>query len=148
MTTLRHSTKITTLVLLLGASSVLTGCGAGVAPESLHTARDAYKKAEASPAPQLAPVQLDAAKQSLTRAEEAFKNGEKDEDVKDLSYVAQKRAEVAVSAANREKARREGEQAKSDKDTVQQALLNSTQDKLSQTSEALRSEQQRADEDA
>ena len=147
MMTLGRSKKVTSLVLLLAASSALAGCGAGVAPEELHTARDAYKKAEASPAPQLAPVQLDEAKQSLTRAEEAFKNGEKDLDVKDLSYVAQKKAEVAVSAANREKERREGEQAKGDKDTVQQALLDSTQDKLSKTREALQSEQQRADEE-
>lgn len=146
MTTLR-SKKVTSLALLLIVSSALSGCGAAVAPEELHTARDAYKKAETSPAPQLAPVQLDEAKQSLTRAEEAFKNGDKDEDVKDLSYVAQKKAEVAISAANREKARREGEKAKTDKDSVQTALLDSTTDKLSQTREALQTEQQRLAEE-
>lgn len=146
MTTHRRSKTATSLALLLAVSSTLSGCGAAVAPEELHTARDAYKKAETSPAPQLAPVQLDDAKQSLTKAEDAFKNGEKDEDVKDLSYVAQKKAEVAVSAANREKARREGEKAKADKDTVQGALLDSTREALQTEQQRLAEEKRRLDE--
>jgi outer membrane protein OmpA-like peptidoglycan-associated protein len=118
-----------------------------MAPEELNTARDVYKKASTSPAVQLAPVQLDEAKQSLTRAEDAFKNGDDDQDIKDLSYVAQKKAEVALSAANREQARRDAEKAKTDKDTTQTALLHSTQDSLSATRQELSAEQQRVEED-
>jgi outer membrane protein OmpA-like peptidoglycan-associated protein len=147
MTTHAGFSQGLSLAIVLGYVTSLAGCGSAVAPQELHTARDAYKKAETSAAPQLAPVQLDEAKQSLTKAEESFKNGEKDEDVKDLSYVAEKKAEVALSAANREQARRDGEKAKSDKDSVQQALLNSTSDKLSETRAALQTEQQRLAEE-
>jgi outer membrane protein OmpA-like peptidoglycan-associated protein len=147
MTTVGSPKKIPSLVLALFASSALAGCGAAMAPEELNTARDVYKKASTSPAVQLAPVQLDEAKQSLTRAEDAFKNGDDDQDIKDLSYVAQKKAEVALSAANREQARRDGEKAKTDKDSTQTALLHSTQDKLSATRQELTAEQQRVEED-
>lgn len=147
MKTLARFYEACSLALVLAGGAALTGCGAAVAPAELHTARDAYKKAEGSPAAQLAPVQLDEAKQSLAKAEKAFKDGEEDQDIKDLSYVAEKKAEVAVSAANREQARRDAEKAKLDKDSVQQALLNATQDKLSETREALQTEQQRVAEE-
>jgi len=146
MTTLGRSKKTSGWALVLLGSNALAGCGAAVAPESLHTAQDEYKKAVGSAAPQLAPVQLDDAKQSLTRAEDAFKNGDPDLDIQDLSYIAQKRAEIAISAATREQARRDAEKAKVDKDSTQQALISSTQDKLSQTRAALQTEQQRLDE--
>jgi outer membrane protein OmpA-like peptidoglycan-associated protein len=147
MKTLGRSTKASGWAILILGSNVLAGCGAAVAPEELHTAQDEYKKAAGSAAPQLAPVQLDEAKQSLSRAEDAFKNGDPDLDIKDLSYIAQKKAEIAISAATREQERRDGEKAKTDKDSTQQALIDSTQDKLSQTRAALQTEQQRADEE-
>jgi outer membrane protein OmpA-like peptidoglycan-associated protein len=134
------------LALLLVAATSLTGCGSAMAPTELHSARDAYKKAETAPGAKLAPVQLDEAKQSLTRAESAFKDGEDDQDVKDLSYVAQKKAEVAMSAGNREQARRDAEKAKGDRDALQSSLLESTQDKLSATRSALQDEQRRLEE--
>ncbi len=128
------------LALCIAAS----GCGSSLAPKELQTARDAYKKAEASSAPKLAPVQLDEAKQSLARAEGAFKEGEDDFDVKALSHVALRKAEVAVSAANREQAVRDAEQAKADKDSTQKAILHSTQDKLTKTREQLETEKRQA----
>lgn len=124
----------------------MTGCGSAMAPRELQSARDAYKKAETSSAPNLAPVQLDEAKQSLTQAETAFKNGDDDEDIKALSHVAERKAQVAVSAANREQARRDAEQAKGDKETAQQALLHSTQDRLSKTREQLQSEKRQSED--
>ena len=134
-----------TSVLLL--SGLLAACGAAVAPTELHTARDAFKKAEGSAAPQLAPVQLDEARQALTRAETAFKNGEDDQDIKDYSYVAQRKAELAVSASNLEQAKRDAAQAKSDKENTQTALLNATEAKLSKTKEQLQNEQRNVQED-
>lgn len=126
---------------------LVTGCGSAVAPTELHTARDAFKKAEGSSAPQLAPVQLDEARQALTKAETAFKDGEDDQDIKDLSYVAQRRAELAISAANLEQAKRDAAQAKNDKESTQTALLNATEAKLSKTKEALQAEKRNVEED-
>jgi outer membrane protein OmpA-like peptidoglycan-associated protein len=136
-----------TFFRLLPVTALLAGCGAAVAPTELHTARDAFKKAEGSSAPQLAPVQLDQARQSLTRAETAFKDGDDDQDVKDLSYVAQRNAEAAVSAANLEQAKRDASQAKTDKESTQTALLNATEAKLSKTKEELTNTQHSAAED-
>lgn len=136
----RHRTLLGGLVLCIAVS----GCGSSLAPKELQSARDAYKKAEASSAPRLAPVQLDEAKQALARAEGAFKEGEEDLDVKSLSHVALRKAEVAVSAANREQAVRDAEQAKADKDSTQKAILHSTQDKLTKTREQLEAEKRQA----
>jgi len=137
-----RSSRVASFTVVLA----LAGCGSALAPTELHSARDAYKQAETGPAAQLAPVQLDEAKQSLSRAEEAFKDGQDDQDIKDLSYVAQKKAEVAMSAGKREQERRDAEKAKSDKDNLQQTLLDTTQDKLSATRTALQDEQRRLDE--
>lgn len=136
-----------TLSRLLPLTVLLVGCGSAVAPTELHTARDAFKKAEGSSAPQLAPVQLDEARQSLTKAETAFKDGEDDQDVKDLSYVAQRKAELALSASNLEQAKRDAAQARSDKETTQTAMLNATEANLSKTREALRNEQRTVEDD-
>jgi outer membrane protein OmpA-like peptidoglycan-associated protein len=122
-------------------------CGAGAAPEELHTARDAFSRAEGSPAPQLSPVQLDEARQALTRAEEAFKGGDGDREVKDLSYIAMRKAENAMAAARLEQARRDAEQAKKDQNATQMALINATQGQLSETRDALQAEQRRAAEE-
>jgi outer membrane protein OmpA-like peptidoglycan-associated protein len=132
---------------MLPLATLLVGCGAAVAPTELHTARDAFKKAETSSAPQLAPVQLDEARQALTKAENAFKGGDDDQDIKDLSYVAQRRAELALSAANLEQAKRDAAQARTDKETTQTALLNATTANLSKTKEALRDEQRTVEDD-
>jgi outer membrane protein OmpA-like peptidoglycan-associated protein len=138
---------IGTVSRLLPLTALLAGCGSALAPTELHTARDAFKKAETSAAPQLAPVQLDEARQALTKAENAFKDGQDDQDVKDLSYVAQRRSELAVSASNLEQAKRDASQAKNDKETTQTALLNATEARLSKTKEALASEQRTVEED-
>jgi outer membrane protein OmpA-like peptidoglycan-associated protein len=125
---------------VLALALALAGCGAGVAPEELHTARDAVQKASQGHAAQLAPVQLDEAQQALTRAEEAFKDGDDDANVKDLSYLAVRRAEIAVSAANLEQAKRAVAQAQRDKEAAQQGLLTTTRQQLAD-------EQRRAERD-
>jgi len=130
--------------LLLLATSA---CGGAMAPQELHSARDAMKQAEGSKAPQLAPVQFDEAKQALSEAEKAFKDGDDDTSVADLSYIAQRKAELAVSAGNAEFARRDAEQANTEREQAQKSLLNTTEEQL-RSSQAL-SERQRmqAEED-
>lgn len=138
---------VTIIAAALLACTALLGCGAAIAPEELHTARDAYQKAQTSSAPNLAPVQLDEAKQALSRAERAFKEGDDREDVKALSHVAERKAELAISAGNLEQARRDIERAHSDKEAAERALLSATQDSLSKTRQALEAEQRRAGEE-
>jgi outer membrane protein OmpA-like peptidoglycan-associated protein len=93
---------------------VLLGCGTTLPPKELVDARTAYDHASKSNAVQLAPAQLDTAKQSLAKAEATFEEEGDDPITKDQAYVAQRKAEVAESEARREEAARL--RAKTDKD--------------------------------
>src|SRR5688572_27338267 len=87
-------------------AALLFACGTTPPPVELLDARKAYEKASKSPAAQLAPAQLDTAKQSLAKAEASFED-EGDEPVtKDLAYVATRRSEIAEAEASREQAER------------------------------------------
>src|SRR5688572_14984709 len=67
----RRVSSLRTIALALWWS----GCGAAVAPQELHNARHAYTQASQGPAAQLAPAQLDTARQGLERANMAFGSG-------------------------------------------------------------------------
>lgn len=137
-------------VWTFGGAAVLGatfGCGTALAPQELHSARDAVTAAEKSKAPQVIPVKVEEAKQALAQAETAFKDGEDDSEIATLSYVAQRKAELAISSANAIVAKQQVEQAEKDKMLLQQQALSSTQAQLSQTKTALQSEQRRAEEE-
>jgi outer membrane protein OmpA-like peptidoglycan-associated protein len=89
----------------LVATCVL-GCGAAVAPQELHNARHAYTQASQGPAAQLAPAQLDTARQGLERANMAFGSGADEAVVRDLAYIAERQVAIAVSSAALEQANR------------------------------------------
>ncbi|HEY3493408.1 MAG TPA: OmpA family protein [Polyangiaceae bacterium] len=95
-------------------AALLFACGTTPPPVELLDARKAYEKASKSPAAQLAPAQLDTAKQSLAKAEASFEDEGDEPITKDLSYIAIRRAEVAEAEAGREQAERS--RAKTDKD--------------------------------
>jgi len=97
----------------LGAT-LLFACGTTPPPVELLDARKAYEKASKGPAAQLAPAQLDTAKQSLAKAEASFEDEGDEPITKDLSYMAVRRAEIAEAEAGREQAERA--RAKIDKD--------------------------------
>jgi outer membrane protein OmpA-like peptidoglycan-associated protein len=93
-------------VAACGAGLTILGCGAAVAPQELHNARHAYTQASQGPAAQLAPAQLDTARQGLERANMAFGSGADDAVVRDLAYIAEREVAIAVSAAALEQANR------------------------------------------
>jgi outer membrane protein OmpA-like peptidoglycan-associated protein len=88
------------------AAACLLGCGAAVAPQELHNARHAYTQASQGPAAQLAPAQLDTARQGLERANMAFGSGADEAVVRDLAYIAERQVAIAVSSAALEQANR------------------------------------------
>lgn len=134
----------TTSTLLLGAAGVAAiACGVSTAPPELNTARDAYNQASRSNAAALAPVKLEEAKQALQDAEAAFKADEPKEEIVDLSYIAQRKAELAVSAGDQAAAQKNLEQARTDKEAAQQALYEGAQSQLSKTKEELEAERLR-----
>jgi outer membrane protein OmpA-like peptidoglycan-associated protein len=139
-TTLKQCMPLTLVVAAFG-------CGTPLAPQELHSARDAVAAAEKSKAPEVAPVRLEEAKQALARAETAFTEREKDEEIATLSYIAQRKAELAVAAANSIVAKQQVDQAEKDKMVLQQQALSSTQQQLSDAQRALEAQQRRAEED-
>lgn len=106
------------------------GCGAAVAPQELHNARHAYTQASQGPAAQLAPAQLDTARQGLERANMAFGSGAEEAVVRDLAYVAEREVAIAVSAAGLEQANRNIDKYEKEQDDLRRRLQNATQSEL------------------
>jgi outer membrane protein OmpA-like peptidoglycan-associated protein len=123
------SIKITKIVLLTSLASGALACGAATAPVELHTARDRLMEAERSKAQEVAPVKLEEARQALAKAEESFKDGEDEELVKTQAYVAERSAELAISAGNQEYARRQTQEAMKLKMEMQGVLLAGLEDR-------------------
>lgn len=105
-------------------------CGAAVAPQELHNARHAYNQASQGPAAQLAPAQLDTARQGLERANMAFGSGADEAVVRDLAYVAERQVAIAVSAAGLEQANRNIAKYEKEQDELRRKLQNATQSEL------------------
>ncbi|HEX6767538.1 MAG TPA: OmpA family protein [Polyangiaceae bacterium] len=89
----------------------LAACGTTLPPKELVDARAAYQAASKGPAAELAPAQLDTAKQALAKAEKSFEDEGDDPITKDLAYVAQRKTEIAEAEAGREAAERSRAQA-------------------------------------
>lgn len=102
--------RTTTLLSLLLLSSALA-CGATQPPPELVDARKAYERAKGGLAAQLAPAQLDTAKQSLDKAEKSFEDEGTDPPTPDLAYIAQRKAEIAEATAGKLAAERDSDQA-------------------------------------
>lgn len=136
-------------VVLFSCAVTGVGCGAAVAPQELHTARDTLSKAETTQAPQVAPVKLEEAKQALAAADAAFTNGEDEAEVKTLSHVAVRKAEIAVATANKIAADKQVEKLEKERLELQSKALDSTQKRLSKTeAEAARKAEELAKERA
>ncbi len=117
------------LVTLL-ASGALVACGGAVVPQELHSARDAYKRASEGPAAQLAPAQLDTARQALERADAAQGEGEDSTVVRDLAYVAQRQAAIAEASAGLEQAARDAATYEKESTELQRNELATVREEL------------------
>ena len=127
---------------LWGAGLVLA-CGSAVAPQELHNARHAYTQASQGPAAQLAPAQLDTARQGPERANMAFGSGADEVVVRDLAYIAEREVAIAVSAAALEQANRNIAKYEKDQDGLRRQQQQETQSELERTKRELE-EQKRA----
>jgi outer membrane protein OmpA-like peptidoglycan-associated protein len=98
----RLTTSLSCLALL-GA----VACGATQPPPELVDARKAYDHASKGLAAQLAPAQLDTAKQALDKAEKSFEDEGTGVPTPDLAYVAERKAELAEATAGKAAAERD-----------------------------------------
>jgi outer membrane protein OmpA-like peptidoglycan-associated protein len=136
----------------LVAPSML-GCGAAQPPKELVDARTAYQRASEGDAKQLSPAELDTARQALTEAESSFEQEPDSAQTKDLAYIADRKAQLAESAAAITKAERDRAAAESEyKNYSAEELakardaVQSGQQKLAQSQEQLEAEKKAREE--
>lgn len=116
---------------LLVATAILSNaCGAAAPPKELLDARAAYSRVEKGPAAQLAPAELDTAKQALARAEGSFNEDGDSSSTRDLAYIAERKALVAQAQAGIVQATREREEVDKDFKKTQLATLDKTKAEL------------------
>jgi outer membrane protein OmpA-like peptidoglycan-associated protein len=129
-----------TALLAASLSALLVACGTAAVPQELLDARAAYAEAAKGPAADLAPAQLDTAKQSLDGAQRSFDDDGPTQATKDKAYVAQRRAEIAAAEGSREKAERKRSAADKDFKNTQIEGLQKTKEQLDAERKALASE--------
>ena len=117
-------------LVMAGLAALLAACGTAAVPQELLDARAAYAEAAKGPAADLAPAQLDTAKQSLDGAQRSFDQDGPSQATKDLAYVAQRRAEIAAAEGGREKAERKRAAADKDFKNTQIEGLQKTKEQL------------------
>ncbi|MGZ3416879.1 MAG: OmpA family protein [Polyangiales bacterium] len=91
---IRSKVVVACLALSLGA------CSSAMPPPELVSAREAYKRAEASSASRLKPADLHVAKEALDAAEAEYSESPGNRKVADLGYVALRKAEYAEAQGN------------------------------------------------
>jgi outer membrane protein OmpA-like peptidoglycan-associated protein len=133
--------KLTGSLITAACAAVLCGCAA-TAPSELVDARLAYQHASAGPAAELAPADIHKASEALARAEESFAEDSDSYRTRDLAYVAQRKAEMAVVKASI--ASEQKKQGASDAALVstQTDLLKTREQDLDRTRSALAASQQ------
>ncbi len=105
-------------------------CGSPPISPELRTARDAYDEASKGPAAELAPADLDSARQALERAEEAFRKNHKSDETKDYAYIAERSAQLAAVAGLIEQERRERKQLQEKLEKLEKSRANMTREEL------------------
>lgn len=127
----------TVSVILLLASVLVVACGSTLPPRELVDARASYEKAKTGQAAQLKPEVVHEAKVSLDQAEAAFNDDGISDRTRDLSYVAQRKSELAMAQASQAAAVAAKEQAARDLLSLQAAGLQKAQGELSATKQQL-----------
>lgn len=118
----------TTLLLAFG----LLGCAPKV-PLELAKARNAYESASVGPASVLVPAELHKAQLALGEAEQAFQDDPKGYHTRDLAYVAQRKAELAVALAAHATETANTKVANAQYQSTQDAIMSHTKAELGAT---------------
>lgn len=102
---MRRARGLGMFALVMGA--LATGCAAAAPAPELDRARSAYDRAVTGPAVDDAPDELAAAKIALRTAERAAAHDPRGRRTRELAYIAQRYAELAIARARIEAARHE-----------------------------------------
>lgn len=129
------------LVSAIGSFSLLgfaAACASSPPPRELLDARAAFARAQTSPAEQLAPATLHDAKVALDRAEHSYSDDSDSEATRDLSYIAERKMDLAEVQAETSQAKQNAERATAQASARQAQAAG----QLEQTREALDKERQ------
>lgn len=116
--------------ILITVAALFAGC-ATLPPKELTDARAAYKHASEGQAGQLAPAEVHKAHEALAAAEQSFQKEPKSYKTKDLAYIAQRKAELAIAIAAMASDKASKEAANTDFQTKQTELLKQGKQDLS-----------------
>jgi outer membrane protein OmpA-like peptidoglycan-associated protein len=122
------------------------GCAPTI-PHELANARTAYQHAAGSRASDLSPAELHKAKEALVKAEESWEGDPTSAQTRDLSYVAERKAQLAEAMAGQELARRQTTNADQSINSSEHAIAKRTAGELNQTREQLAESQRNAAND-
>jgi len=91
--------KSTTRLILIACLGLLAGCATAKPPMELVDARQAYARASAGQASQLAPAEVQLALEALTIAEQSFRDDPRSDRTRELAILAYRKAKLAQSLA-------------------------------------------------
>ncbi len=120
------------LVVILVAVGLSAGCAATI-PTELASARRAYQAASTGPAATLVPSEVHKAHEALLAAETSFDKDPKGFHTKDLSYVAQRKAELAQALAAAATEEKTAASANAQYQSTQDAIMKNTRNELDAT---------------
>jgi outer membrane protein OmpA-like peptidoglycan-associated protein len=123
-------------------------CSAAIPPKELVDARSAYTRVAAGPAKDLAPADLDTAKQSLARAEGAFQEDGDSQRTRDFAYIAERRTLQAEAQAGIVQAERDRDATDKDLKRSQLATIDKTRAELDSERRAKEASRAQAEEAA
>ena len=124
--------KLIKYMMLIACTLFVVSCAAKVPPE-LSNARQAYQRASAGDAAQLAPAELHKAQDALNRAESSFKKDPTSSQTKDLAYVAERKAELAMVLASTASQKGSAAQANKEYQATQGEVMKQTKENLAQS---------------
>jgi outer membrane protein OmpA-like peptidoglycan-associated protein len=123
--------------LFVSSIAMFAGSCAASLPNELATARESYRRASTGPAGKIAPAEVHAARLALAQAETSFKKHKNTFATRDLSYVAQRRAELAEATASILSAQKNQSRSQDDYERAQGNIVASTKVELAEAQDEL-----------
>jgi outer membrane protein OmpA-like peptidoglycan-associated protein len=137
------------LLVVAGAAS----CAPAIPPQDLVTARATYMRASQGPAAALDPADLHSADEALTLAEQSFTRDGDSQTTRDLSYIADRRAQIAEARGAAIGSNMQQQQTQANMHAAETSQLATTSGQLGQAKialalqdQALATEKQRREE--
>jgi outer membrane protein OmpA-like peptidoglycan-associated protein len=115
---------------ILVAFAGMAGCAADLPPPDLVTARATYGHVSQGVAATLDPADVHSAAESLQIAEKSFAKDGDTQQTRDLSYVADRRAQIAQARAEAMQAAQQGQQTLTNMHAAETAQLGATSAQL------------------